>query len=728
MRGLISALLTVIVALVGGQSAPYRWNNVQIVGAGFVDGIVFHPNRKGVCYARTDIGGAYKWSPAHRRWEPILDWVPYKNLNWMGVESIALDPNDPEKLYVACGTYTNPTTPDGVILRSDNRGRTFQATNVPFKFGGNENGRGNGERMAVDPNDGRILLLGTRHDGLWRSTDGAKSWSRVDSFPWPAPSPSGSSGIVVVAFDPATGHRGSPTRTIYAAVSTSEGPSLFRSSNAGTTWQAIEGQPTGLMPTHMVMASDGTIYITYGDSPGPSRMKSGAVWKLDTHSERWTDITPDRPGGDRRFGYAAVSVQRDQPRTLIVSTFFHPGGEQIYRSRDAGESWEPVIGGKDTYDNSGAPYVNRVGIHWLFDIEIDPFNPNHAIFTTGYGGHETFNLTDADRKLPVKWKIMSKGIEESVALSLVSPFEGAPLISGIGDYGGFVHWDLNRPTPAGNFVNPHFSNTDGIAVADAASNIIVRVGRASGFDVRSNIGYSNDFGRTWKPGTAPAAGAMAGSIALSPDGRTWIWAIRGGAYLSRDHAASWTACAGLPAGLRVVADHLDSNRFYALDLFAGKLYRSQDGGVTFAPLDLTLQGGLPTSRQGRGDGRGGQDQLYVTPGRRQDLWIAAFDGLHHSTNDGTSFAKIPSVQELHALGFGKPAPDSTYPALYLVGTVGGVRGIFRSDDAAAHWTRINDDAHQWGLVLQITGDSNRYGRVYVGVHGRGVLYGDPSAN
>jgi hypothetical protein len=39
--------------------------------------------------------------------------------------------------------------------------------------------------------------------------------------------------------------------------------------------------------------------------------------------------------------------------------------------------------------------------------------------------------------------------------------------------------------------------------------------------------------------------------------------------------------------------------------------------------------------------------------------------------------------------------------------------------------RINDDQHQWGLVLQITGDPKLYGRVYVGAHGRGIFYGDP---
>jgi hypothetical protein len=80
---------------------------------------------------------------------------------------------------------------------------------------------------------------------------------------------------------------------------------------------------------------------------------------------------------------------------------------------------------------------------------------------------------------------------------------------------------------------------------------------------------------------------------------------------------------------------------------------------------------------------------------------------------------------MHAFGFGKRAPHQQYPAMYLVGTVRGQRGIFRSTDEAKHWVRINDDQHQWGLILQITGDPKLYGRVYLGTHGRGIFYGDP---
>ena len=109
------------------SSKPYEWKSVQIVGGGFVPGIIFHPNAKGVRYCRTDMGGAYRWNDVSKKWEPLLDWVSYKDVNLMGVESIALDPADPNRLYMACGTYTRANS--AAILRSNDRGKTFSRTN-----------------------------------------------------------------------------------------------------------------------------------------------------------------------------------------------------------------------------------------------------------------------------------------------------------------------------------------------------------------------------------------------------------------------------------------------------------------------------------------------------------------------------------------------------------------------------------------------------------------------
>ena len=152
----------------------YRWKSVQIVGGGFVDGIVFHPKEKDVRYCRTDMGGAYRWDKDTQQWVSMLDWITYDDNNLVGVESIAVDPNDPQTVYLSCGTYTRST--NGAVLCSNDGGRTFTRTDMPFTMGGNENGRGNGERMMVDPLNSDIIYLGTRLDGLWRSADRGKSW------------------------------------------------------------------------------------------------------------------------------------------------------------------------------------------------------------------------------------------------------------------------------------------------------------------------------------------------------------------------------------------------------------------------------------------------------------------------------------------------------------------------------------------------------------------------
>lgn len=747
LKPLLGALLALSAASHAAAAPPatvrYDWRAVEIVGGGFVSGIAFHPAVPGLAYARTDMGGAYRRDSATGRWQPLLDWLPLAEVNLMGVESLAVDPNDPDALYLACGTYTHPAAPNGALLRSRDRGKSFQRTELPFKLGGNEGGRGNGERLAVDPNDGRVLYLGTRFAGLWRSGDRAATWQRVDAFPdaaWqrqagdgPLPSWGGSDGkatINFLLFDAASGTRGQPTRTLYAGVSVVGRPSLWRSLDAGASWQPVPGGPSNDRPMRAALASDGQLYIAYASEPGPQHMRDGAVWRLDTRSGRWTDITPARPSATEPFGYAAVVVDPANPKRLLASTAGRPMGDELFRSVDGGASWQPLFS-RAQFDASLAPYVADTHLHWLYDVKIDPANPDHAIFTTGYGGWETLNLTAADRGQPTRWQVMSPGIEETVALALHSPTQGVPLVTAIGDYSGFVHAELDRPAP-GNPKPPFFGNTHDVTGAELAPELIVRIGhaRAGG----KNLGYSRDGGKTWRePATVPP-GKLPGDgfIAVSADGRAWVWTPKGGTpHVTHDRGASWTPVLGLPAGTRVIADRVNPRRFHAMALFDDQLFSSNDGGLTFSAQPLALPDG-PVKRaaagshnqSNRGDDRGGQDRLYATPGREGELWLAAFHGLYRA-GDGQAFERLPGVSEIHAFGFGRAAPGSSEPALYLVGTVAGRYGIFRSTDGGQGWQRINDDAHQWGLILQVSGDPKRFGRVYIGTHGRGVLYGDP---
>ncbi|MGA2174891.1 MAG: cellulase [Verrucomicrobiota bacterium] len=721
-------------------SEPYLWRNVTMGGGGFVTGIIFHPREKNLIYARTDVGGAYRWEAAAQKWIPITDWIGVADENLTGIESLALDPADPNRVYLAAGTYNRGKA---AILRSANRGKTFARTDVPFKMGGNETGRANGERLAVDPNDGDILFFGSRSAGLWKSADRGATWNKVEGFPEISPAqaapsisatnsrprdrggfgPQQAVGIICVVFDPSSGRSGSPTPVIFAAASTTA-TNFYRSADAGVTWQPVMNQPVGLRPNHAVLSPDGMFYLTYGREPGPNTMTDGAVWKFNPKDGAWADITPEKPAGaDQPFGYGAVAVDARHPATLMVTTFahWHPHDE-IFRSTNSGAGWTQLWQDNTEWDHSSAPYTKTRTPHWMGDIKINPFDSDQALFTTGYGIWSCVNATKADSGNPTRWVFFDDGLEETVPLALISPPEGPHLISGVGDIDGFVHDDLTVSPPQGTFSGPRFGNTEDLAFAAKKAQVIVRCGTENGQATRA--AFSLDGGKSWERlRSRPSDGASAGAISISCDGATVVWTPqRSPPYVTTNWGANWTPCAGLRSGIRVVADTVNSSRFYAYDAGAGKLLASTNGAVDFSATEARFE---PAQEAGFGGGA----ELVATPGIEGDLWLALRRaGLHHSTNGGARFAKLPSVQEAASLGFGKAGAGQPFPALYLAGRIGGLQALFRSDDIGLTWVRINDDQHQFGYINRVTGDPRIYGRVYFATGGRGVIYGEPAPN
>lgn len=702
-----------------GGSGAYAWKNVTILGGGFVSGLIFSPAEPGLLYARTDVGGAYRWDAGAKAWEPLTDWIGRADANLSGIESLAPDPSDASKVYLAAGTYTQSWAGNGAFLRSSDRGESWERTDVPFKMGGNEDGRSMGERLAVDPNDGHVLYFGSRNDGLWRSTDAAVTWSKVESFPV-----SGNAGIGLsfVLFDATSGAPGSATPTIYVGVADAT-TSLYRSTDGGATWQPVAGQPAGLVPTHAALDAAGTLYLSFCDGPGPNGVTDGALWKISAAGQ-WEDITPVAPGegGWDTFGYGGLAVDAENPGTVMVTTIDRwAAGDQIYRSTDGGAAWAP-LGPSAQRNAAGADWLywhtsNLSATGWMGDIEVDPFDPDHALHVTGQGVWRSDDVTAADAGGATHWAFSARGLEETVVLDLISPPSGAHLLSGVGDIAGFRHDDLKASPAGGMFSNPVFGNTTSLDFAESDPAIVVRVGTNwSG----ARGAWSEDGGETWAPFAAePAGSAGSGSIAVSADGSRFFWAASGATpCVSTDRGATWTPSAGLPGGLGIVSDRVSADRFYAFDAASGEVFVSSDGGVTFAATATDLPE-LPSWQLNLGT-------LQAVPGIEGDVWLTAAEGgLFHSTDAGASFTPVASVEQAFAIGFGMPAPGQIYPAAYLLGAVGGVVGVFRSDDAGATWTRINDDQHQFGWINQIAGDPRVYGRVYLGTSGRGIVYGEP---
>jgi photosystem II stability/assembly factor-like uncharacterized protein len=518
-------------------------------------------------------------------------------------------------------------------------------------------------------------------------------------------------GIALVVPDPASVRDGQ-ARRVFAGVSRfgAVGPNLFRSDDGGATFEPVAGAPVDLMPQRAVLDGAGNLIVTFANGAGPhpdrsgrEPMDRGQVWKYAIASGAWTNITP--AGWTRPF--AGISVDPKNPQRLVVSTintFLPQGdgkGDRIFLSHDGGASWVDVIARGFVRDAAGVPWLKGHAIHWAGSVEFDPADTHAVWVTSGNGVFRTANIDAA----PATWTFAVEGLEETVPLGLAS-IPGGPLVSAIGDVDGFVHDD---PARYGRIHEPQIGTTTGLAVAAKDGKTMVRVG--------DSMLVTHDGGATWNR-TAAIHGKR-GQVAMSADGAVILHAPEKAkeVWRSADGGATWTAVAGLAKpNMRPVGDPVDAQVFYAYDDAA--LLVSTDGGATFAP-----RAGLPA---------GGSHLVRVAPGREGDVWVALKNGgLARSVDGGKHFAALAPVRYCGAVGFGKAADGHDYPAVYIWGDVGGVRGIHRSIDAGATWTRINDDAHQYGGPGDgqfIVGDMNRYGVVYMSTAGRGIVYGKPATN
>jgi xyloglucan-specific exo-beta-1,4-glucanase len=693
-------------------SESYNWDSLSIGGGGFVSAVIPSKAEQGVVYARTDVGGAYRWDKVNNRWVSMMDWVSEDQTGLLGVESIAIDPKDASKVYVYAGiTYFN--NGNTAVLRSSDYGRTFTMTNVTnqFKAHGNGMGRQNGERLQVDPGSSNVLYLGTRWNGLFKSTDSGSSWSRLSSLN--VTTTPNENGISFVALDPLSVSGGTAQR-ILVGVSRfgSVGANLYRSDDGGGTFYAVTGAPSVYIPQRAAFSGDGNIYITYGNGAGPhghwaqpEPMDAGQIWRYNLSSGTWTNVTPS--GYTRAF--SGISVDPNNPQRLLASTintYFQQGdawGDRIFLSTNGGSSWTDVIQRGFARDAQGITWINGHSIHWAGSIEFDPFDSNAAWVTSGNGIFKTSNVNATT----TTWAFHVRGLEETVPLNIVSVPSG-PLFTTIGDYDGFRHTDPAQYAP---IHTPRMGTTTGLAVASQSTNLVAR----SGGGDSPALYVSTDGGIIWS--RAASMNGTNGQLAFSANGSVLLHSPQDSAttYRSTNLGSGWTTVTGLTqTNARPVADPVNSNKFYAYN--NGSMMVSTNGGVSFSAV-----GSLAS---------GGSNIIRVAPGIEGDIWVPLYGGgLARSTNSGSSFTTFSNVSYCGAVGFGKAAQGTTYPAVYIWGTVNGVRGVHRSTNAGASWVRVNNDNQEFGGPANgqfVMGDMNTYGLVYMSTAGRGVAYGKPS--
>ena len=737
-----------------GQAA-YRWGNAVMGGVEYATGIVVNPKHPELLYTRADTGGFFQLDRKNNRWVALMDDIPWKWSQLFSVESFAVDANDPQVFYVDTGGgqwgsvwdvlkttdggrhwfRTHLTKPDGKMVLSDTGGDDKPA----------------GERLACDPNDSRTLWFGTRRDGLFVTHDGAKTWQPVTSFPTRG---GDSDGLTFVTLDWKSGHAGQPTQTLYVGVHAGKAPAVdggvYASHDGGKIWELLTGGPgPNASPQKGKIAADGTLYVPC--------IGEGGFWKFK--NGHWTDITPP---GFRGHPFSGCGLHPTDPNQILTITF---DDRIIFSTRDGGATWtqyhyEPghpaqstiTLGFEPAWQTYGGDFKWPSG--YSSEVAFDPLDPTVGYETDFSGVNKLVGIG----KPTITASLISAGREQMTTGDCVSPSEGAPLVSGVWDVGGFRHADLaqipDRIIPLqtrdghGNWGEKVFQDVFQLDANPQHPDNLVAAGGWQ-WNNTGDAAYSNDNGRTLHEfPTKPFPSAKYGRIAIGNDPDNVVWAPMGDAstpvYYTRDNGKTWAAGQGGPLGTvasngpwsfykMLAADRVKPGWFYLYDRRDGRFYRSEDGGATWTHTTT-----LPRQQGAHFDAH----QLRANPTTGGDLWLSISGstalgdhGLYHSTDGGRHWSRLPGVEWAQAISLGKGKSGGHFPALYLFGQIGGPRPasdqdadvqLYRSDDLGATWVRVNDDAHQFAGAGTITGDNQVWGRVYVCTGGRGIFAGNPT--
>jgi photosystem II stability/assembly factor-like uncharacterized protein len=482
------------------------------------------------------------------------------------------------------------------------------------------------------------------------------------------------------------------------------GDAVYRSADQGVSWTRLADSPD--LVNRMLVSPAGELFATH--QYGLSKYAAGA----------WTVSAP----GGTPAPLSAVAVNPVNPRDILVAEG-ESENSKIYRSRDAGGTWSLV----EWTSRSVLPWHTRynLGMPRITAMAFDPAAPGRVWLADRYGVWRTDDI-DAS---PVAFVNEPKGHEHSVVLALAAPASGAPLLSGQSDTDGFRHDNgLNAP-PTQRFggTGNWLQDTQDIATCESDPARVVRCAgvRSHGFQVLT----SADGGATWAmtswnkkfSGIRPIRVA----ISATDPANFVVIAENEVARVTLDNGVTWQNVDGLPKGPAggpwvwmqpLTADRQLGGTFFYYD-GGGGVHRSTDQGRTFwrcnsATLDAVNK----------------WSSIKTVPGKPGEVWVSLDTaGLYRSIDTGTRFARIPKVRRAYLFAFGKPAPGSKTPALYLYGRVGDSGdGIYRSLDLGETWTELTDPRVAIGDGPNVMeASAQTYGLVFIGTNARGIYMGQP---
>lgn len=549
------------------------------------------------------------------------------------VSTLELDPARPSVVYA--GTF------GAGVFRSTDGGRTWR------------------RRSAGLPPDTLVLALAAAPSSpstlyleayagqrLYRTVDGGRSWRAL------APVNAGVSGMAV---DPAR------SDTVYLA--TFEG--VLRTSDGGASWVTLPGlqhpSKIAIAPSarNVLYAEDGGRIMRSGDG--------GASW-----SQRSISLEAN---------YDVFAVDPRDPATLYVSTH-----DALLRSVDGGTRWTALRKGS-------------FGLH-VYVLAFDRSDPRRLYAGTWWRG--VFRSTDAGGT----WSHIGRLPRERVRDLAV---RGGRVVAGLDHRGVYRLRGRRWAASSRGLVG---AEVRALAV-DPHSHV------AYGGTVYGGVFRSVDGGRHWS--ARGLQGLIVNALAVDPAVSGVVYAgVGGGLYRTANGGRTWRRARGMPKiDVRAVAVAPSAHRVVYAGAFNGGTYVSRDGGSTWRRLALPVQEivtalavhprrpttvwagtraeGIVRSTDGgrtwkTSTGSAGPDviAIVVTPSTPRILY-AALDagGVAKSTDGGRSWRRtVMGMKATTILGL---ALDRRHRATLYGGGLdpNGHGGVYRSTNAGRSWTDIS---------------------------------------
>jgi photosystem II stability/assembly factor-like uncharacterized protein len=330
--------------------AGMHWRTIGPLRGGRTVAATGSPDNPNLFYIAAVNGGIWKSDDAGRTWRPIFDGQPTGSIG-----ALAVAWSDPKTIYAGSGEglqRPDLAVGDG-IYKSTDGGTTWK--NVGLRDGQQIGS------IAVDPHDpGRVYVAVLGHPygpndqrGIYRTVDGGTTWERV-LFE------NADTGAFDVTIDPNDAH------TVYATLWAARqapwevggsfeiaGSGVYKSSDGGTTWNALaDGLPARIGRSEVAVApSNSRIVYVYADT----EKDGGAVYRSEDAGAHFTKGSDAANVAERGDDLISLAVDPTDPNTVYLTN------TTTYRSTDGGKTFVPIKGapGGDDYHTVWINPTNR---------------------------------------------------------------------------------------------------------------------------------------------------------------------------------------------------------------------------------------------------------------------------------------------------------------------------------------------------------------------------------